>query len=897
MEMDLTQAVQQNLLNTDRCLVCVQVAELSTWAKTSRILALVHHQGEYGLFIFAIDKSPVATASDLSLKAVVGIDAAVVCDVSSPLGIVEADLEFKIVKHDCTYTFEMSIGQECNTFVAEFYRVLQSCHEQYGDGTLDFSWVKPYGGEEIRGSSQAQGNQPHSHVSLSKATGNSASTFYTFEDNFQTSVPDASLKKSSALPAMASGGNLRQKLEREVTPLLRHSSLDMMGSRDGIIKRVMETREDEYTDIQTFRVFTGTWNVNGQPASVALQAWLAGDDEPPDMYAVGFQELDLSKEAFLFNDSPREDEWLQAVTNALHRGATYTLVRTIRLVGMMLVTYVAEPLRERVIEVAAETVGTGIMGKMGNKGGVAVRFLLHNTSLCVVNAHLAAHTDDCERRNQDHADICERLRFARFDPPLPIWQHDVVLWIGDLNYRLDQLAYDQVMLLMEKGAFAKLLEYDQLYTQKKKGRAFKTYEEGPITFRPTYKFDPGSDTYDTSEKCRVPAWCDRVLWKGQHVKQLTYRSHPTLMISDHKPVSALFDVGVKVVDVVKFKRVYEELMKQLDKLENEYLPQVTLDTMEIDFDRVAFVEPAAQYLIVANTGQVPVEFEFIRKPNDAGYCKPWLSISPYKDYIMPGEKRDVKLEVYVKAAMAARLNAGDDRIDDILVLHLHGGKDIFVTVGGRYVPSCFGASLQALCSMPTPLREVPVAQLVDLGSPETPAAAAAADAPYDIPKEIWSMLNHLYEFGVQEGSLFQQPGLPSEILQIRDVLDTGIADSLPGSVHSVAEALLMFLEALPDPVVPYSHYQQCIDRSRDVTACEQLVAAFPPCHSNVFRYLMAFLRTVLYFVDRNKSDVMESLALMFGSILLRAPPGVEPTLPPRMLDNCKATFVTNFITE
>lgn len=38
------------------------------------------------------------------------------------------------------------------------------------------------------------------------------------------------------------------------------------------------------------------------------------------------------------------------------------------------------------------------------------------------------------------------------------------------------------------------------------GAAFLGYEEGPITFRPTYRYDIGTDTYDTSEKLRIPAW-------------------------------------------------------------------------------------------------------------------------------------------------------------------------------------------------------------------------------------------------------------------------------------------------------------------------------------------------------------------------------------------------------
>ena len=53
-------------------------------------------------------------------------------------------------------------------------------------------------------------------------------------------------------------------------------------------------------------------------------------------------------------------------------------------------------------------------------------------------------------------------------------------------------------------------------------------------------------TLYSSEKHRPPAWCDRILHCADKAKvvQRTYSSHPALVISDHKPVSALFDVNV-----------------------------------------------------------------------------------------------------------------------------------------------------------------------------------------------------------------------------------------------------------------------------------------------------------------------------------------------------------------
>ena len=163
-----------------------------------------------------------------------------------------------------------------------------------------------------------------------------------------------------------------------------------------------------------------------------------------------------------------------------------------------------------------------------------------------------------------------------------------------------------------------LLEADQFKQQRFQRKVFTGYSEGDITFIPTYKFDPGTDNWDSSEKARAPAWTDRVLWKGAHIDQRAYRSHMALKISDHKPVSSLFRADMKVVDPVKYRKIYEEVMKKLDRLENEFLPQVTVDTTEILFETIKFMEPQTRVLTVANTGQVPVQFEFIKVSSQVG---------------------------------------------------------------------------------------------------------------------------------------------------------------------------------------------------------------------------------------------------------------------------------------
>ena len=43
-------------------------------------------------------------------------------------------------------------------------------------------------------------------------------------------------------------------------------------------------------------------------------------------------------------------------------------------------------------------------------------------------------------------------------------------------------------------------------------RVFQGYSEGKIMFQPTFKYDKGTNQFDSSFKCRPPAWTDRVLY-------------------------------------------------------------------------------------------------------------------------------------------------------------------------------------------------------------------------------------------------------------------------------------------------------------------------------------------------------------------------------------------------
>ncbi|XP_078599856.1 inositol polyphosphate 5-phosphatase K-like [Branchiostoma floridae x Branchiostoma japonicum] len=291
-----------------------------------------------------------------------------------------------------------------------------------------------------------------------------------------------------------------------------------------------------------FRLQFVTWNVcDTTPLNVA--PLFRAEGPPPDLIAIGLQEAPGNPAtAVIF-----EDTWGNASMKHLSQRG-YVKIRTEHMQAILLHVFVKLEHLPHIRWIKTAFTRTGVGGYWGNKGAVTVRMDLYGTSVCITNTHLAAHLEQNEIRIQEFHAITEAQRFPGCKAGT-IMEHDYIFWIGDLNFRLDPIDYEAVMNSIADGRFQKLLEFDQLKVAQREGLAFSGFSEGNITFQPTYKFDKGTTIYDTSEKQRKPAWCDRILWRTRpgtevFVRQHSYTSLSHVKQSDHSPVTSMFSIQV-----------------------------------------------------------------------------------------------------------------------------------------------------------------------------------------------------------------------------------------------------------------------------------------------------------------------------------------------------------------
>ncbi|KAH6803848.1 DNAse I-like superfamily protein, partial [Perilla frutescens var. frutescens] len=142
----------------------------------------------------------------------------------------------------------------------------------------------------------------------------------------------------------------------------------------------------------------------------------------------------------------------------------YQVVASKQMVGLFLTIWARRDLVKNIAHLRISCLGRGIMGYLGNKGCISISMTVHQTSFCFVCSHLASGEKEGDelRRNSDVAQIHKGIFFHRIcnTAPLTILDHDRVIWLGDLNYRIG-LSYEEARHLLEDNNWESLLEKDQ----------------------------------------------------------------------------------------------------------------------------------------------------------------------------------------------------------------------------------------------------------------------------------------------------------------------------------------------------------------------------------------------------------------------------------------------------
>ena len=77
-----------------------------------------------------------------------------------------------------------------------------------------------------------------------------------------------------------------------------------------------------------------------------------------------------------------------------------------------------------------------------------------------------------------------------------------------------------------------------------------------------------------------------------------------LEISDHKPVSARFQITCKSIVLDRKRSVYNDVIRMLDRWENDSVPKVELNCDTVNFGQVRYMVEASQTVRLSNTSQV-----------------------------------------------------------------------------------------------------------------------------------------------------------------------------------------------------------------------------------------------------------------------------------------------------
>ncbi|KAG0495754.1 hypothetical protein HPP92_000445 [Vanilla planifolia] len=492
---------------------------------------------------------------------------------------------------------------------------------------------------------------------------------------------------------------------------IRGWSLTSPGPLDDILRAELSSKELTFTKMENIKILTGTWNVGqGRASHNSLISWLGSAATEVGLVVVGLQEVEMgagflavaaAKETVGLEGSANGQWWLDTIGKTLDEGTSFERLGSRQLAGLLIAAWVRKSLRPNVGDVDAAAIACGFGRTIGNKGAVGLRMRVFDRVLCFVSCHFAAHLEAVSKRNADFNHVYRNLSFTRpsvgqnsasvgatsvqvpragnltapvYDEKPELSEADMVVFLGDFNYRLFGISYDEARDMVSQRCFDWLRQKDQLRAEMNAGKVFQGMREAQIKFPPTYKFErhhAGLSGYDSSEKKRIPAWCDRILYRDSRsisvaecslecpvVSSISlYESCMDVTDSDHKPVRCIFNVEIAHVDRIVRRKEFGKILLSNERIRSlvegyNIVPETIVSTNNIilqnqdtsvlwitnkcDKYKASFSIICAGQCTVKDDG-IPSE---LRAKGSFGFPI-WLQVQPATGILKPGQTMEI----------------------------------------------------------------------------------------------------------------------------------------------------------------------------------------------------------------------------------------------------------------
>ncbi|XWS43920.1 hypothetical protein CRYUN_Cryun16bG0146000 [Craigia yunnanensis] len=372
---------------------------------------------------------------------------------------------------------------------------------------------------------------------------------------------------------------------------LRGWNMSSPGPIDSLLRSDLAGKESIYSRQDNVRILIGSWNVGqGRASQESLMSWLGSVASDVGIVVVGLQEVEMgagflamsaAKETVGLEGSSIGHWWLDTIGKALDENTTFERMGSRQLAGLLVSLWVRKNLRMHVGDIDAAAVPCGFGRTIGNKGGVGLRIRVFDRLICFVNCHLAAHLEAVNRRNADFDHIYRNMVFTRSSNLLN-------------NAAAGASAAVQTLRVTNITAFPQTAGANTEETKLDLAEADMVVFFGDFNYR--------LFGYDSGEKKRIPAWCDRVIYRDNRsgpVSEcslecpivssiLLYEACMDVTESDHKPVRCKFHSTIAHVDRSVRRQAFGEVIQSNKKVrslldELRYVPETVVSTNSIVF--------------------------------------------------------------------------------------------------------------------------------------------------------------------------------------------------------------------------------------------------------------------------------------------------------------------------